>query len=57
MDYLDLPVNLEMMAPEESLDLLDPGALQESQAPLGRRGTWDSPVLWVPQGAEGHRET
>lgn len=28
MDYLDLLVNLEMMVPEELLDLLDPGAPQ-----------------------------
>lgn len=57
MDYLDLLVNLEMMAAEELSDLLDPGAPQESQAPPGKRETWDSLVLWVHLEAEGHRET
>lgn len=57
MVYLDPPVNLETMAPEELLDLLDQGAPPESQAPQGRKETWDSPVLWVPLEAEGHRES
>lgn len=56
MVYLDPPVNLETMAPEELLDQLDQGAPPESQAPQGRKETWDSPVLWVPLEAEGHRE-
>lgn len=56
MDYLDLLVNLEMMVPEELLDLLDPGAPQESLDPLEKRETWVSLGPWVPLEAEGHQE-
>lgn len=56
MDYLDQLVNLEMTVPEELLDLLDPGAPQESLDPRGKRETWVSLVLWVPLEAEGHQE-
>lgn len=56
MDYPELLVNLEMTVPEESLDLPDPGALLESQDPLGKKETWDSLVPWAPLEAEGHRE-
>lgn len=56
MDYLALLVNQEMMVPEESLDLQDPGGHQGSQDPLEKRETWDNLVPWAPLEAEAHQE-